>query len=515
MGKFTQDPRLSVADMSMAVVKVGSAEEHAAEERLSLVSKGRSCDDMQHAGGCLKARIVMSILLMTGIGNVYTMRANLSAAVVPMQKEYGWSNATQGIVLSSFFWGYILFQIPGALLSAKYGGKQVFGLGILGTAVTTLLLPLVASRLWLLLVLRAVMGLCESVTYPAMNALFTTWVPSTERSLHVSMGNAGAYLGTAIAFPISGIIIDIHKDADDVSTTWPWVFYVFGILGCVWFVLWEIFAASSPEQSRWITEDEVAYISATRGQDADVRVKKNDVPKSASPPWISFLLSVPAWAIYINHFANNFCVYTLMTYLPKYMDEVLGFNLSESGGIAVIPYILQFILMLCSGVCADHLIKTKLTVRSTRLLIELVAFAVCCTGLVLAGWMTDVTIAVVMVTIAIGFSGFTGGGFMSNYIDVSPHYAGHLFSVGNLIANVSGIIAPILAGLLLGNDDDTTVVHASFPGGFGNSTDSDSSGSHVPASHWRNVFYVSAGMYVFAGIIWIFFMVGKPVPELN
>ena len=129
--------------------------------------------------------------------------------------------------------------------------------------------------------------------------------------------------------------------------------------------------------------------------------------------------------------------------------------------------------------------------------------------------MTNVVVAVTMVTIAIGFSGFTGGGFMSNYLDVSPHYAGHLFSVGNLIANVSGIIAPLVAGFILGDseDDDAGGFHAAF--GDNTTIGSSSSGSGASAADWRNVFYVSSGMYVFAAIVWILFMQGNPVPELN
>ena len=483
------------------------------KEKTPLMTSVVDVDKLKDAGGPLKNRMMIAILLMTGIANVYMMRVNLSAAVVPMQKKYGWSNSTQGIVLSSFFWGYILFQIPGALLSAKYGGKQVFGLGVFGTAIMTLLLPLCADRLWLLLVVRAVMGFCESVTYPAMNALFTKWVPSTERSFIVSFCNAGAYFGTAIAFPVSGLLIDIHKDEHGVSTTWPWVFYLFGAVGVLWFFFWELLGASSPEESRWITEDEKVYIQATASQDADQQVTKSVVERSESPPWKGFLTSTAAWALYINHFSNNFCVYTLMTYLPKYMDEELDFSLKDAGGIAVIPYCLQFVLSLCSGWTADFLIATRYSVRTTRLIIELVAFSVCIVTLCLTGWMTNVVLAVTLVTTAIGFSGFTGGGFMSNYLDVSPHYAGHLFSVGNLIANFAGIIAPLLAGEILGNTKSASGggVHAEF---VGNATASGS-GSYAPASRWRDVFYVNAGVYVVAAIVWILFMKGKPVPELN
>jgi MFS transporter, ACS family, solute carrier family 17 (sodium-dependent inorganic phosphate cotransporter), other len=55
---------------------------------------------------------------------------------------YEWSEQLQGIILGSFFWGYTILHIPGAILSAKYGGKYTLSIGILSTAVLTLLTPL-------------------------------------------------------------------------------------------------------------------------------------------------------------------------------------------------------------------------------------------------------------------------------------------------------------------------------------------------------------------------------------
>lgn len=54
---------------------------------------------------------------------------------------YNWSQEQQGIILSSFFWGYLITQIPGGILSQRYGGKYVFMLGILFSALCSLLTP--------------------------------------------------------------------------------------------------------------------------------------------------------------------------------------------------------------------------------------------------------------------------------------------------------------------------------------------------------------------------------------
>jgi MFS family permease len=160
----------------------------------------------------IRKRHILTLMIHLGLANVYAMRVNLSLAVDAMQDRFHWSNLTQGYVLSSFFWGYLFGQIPGGYMAIKYGGKHVFGTGILCTAIFTLLLPLCAPNLSVLYTLRAVMGLCESVTFPAAYVMASHWFPSKERSQLLATMTAGAYIGTAIAFPISGMIVDWNKD---------------------------------------------------------------------------------------------------------------------------------------------------------------------------------------------------------------------------------------------------------------------------------------------------------------
>lgn len=85
--------------------------------------------------------------------------------------QFEWSEETQGLILSAFYYGYILTHVPGGLLAQKFGGKQTLGLGILCTAVFTLLTPTVAYMgAWPLIVLRFLMGVGEVcfVTFPSL-----------------------------------------------------------------------------------------------------------------------------------------------------------------------------------------------------------------------------------------------------------------------------------------------------------------------------------------------------------
>lgn len=121
---------------------------------------------------CLKARYILGLLGFFGFANVYAMRVNLSVAIVamvnnsaivhnesisdvcqvsngsapvtPKDGEFNWDEQTQGIVLGSFFYGYVLTQVPGGRLAELFGGKLVFGLGVLMTAIFTFLSPIAA-----------------------------------------------------------------------------------------------------------------------------------------------------------------------------------------------------------------------------------------------------------------------------------------------------------------------------------------------------------------------------------
>ena len=97
--------------------------------------------------------------------------------------------------MGAFFYGYVATQIPGGFLAERYGGKWVFGLGTLCTAVLTLLTPLAASGgIGWFMALRVVEGVGEGVTLPAMHAMIAQWVPLTERNRMVSMIQVGLTL---------------------------------------------------------------------------------------------------------------------------------------------------------------------------------------------------------------------------------------------------------------------------------------------------------------------------------
>lgn len=124
--------------------------------------------------------------------------------------EFDWSEQLQGFILSAFFYGYVITHLPGGLLAEKFGGKWTLSLGILSTAIFTLLTPLAIDigGAKMLIGLRFLEGLGEGTTFPALSALLATWIPVKERSKLGSFvfgGGQVIYLSNHVFFQIDDI----------------------------------------------------------------------------------------------------------------------------------------------------------------------------------------------------------------------------------------------------------------------------------------------------------------------
>lgn len=100
--------------------------------------------------------------------------------------EYEWSEKLQGIILSSFYWGYIITHIPGGMLVEKLGGKTTFLAGMIVTSLLTLLTPfsikLDPVGAVYLIVLRVMLGLSQGFVYASVHGLMAAWIPLKERT---------------------------------------------------------------------------------------------------------------------------------------------------------------------------------------------------------------------------------------------------------------------------------------------------------------------------------------------
>lgn len=110
--------------------------------------------------------------------------------------DIDYTKSQQGIILASFFYGYILTQIMGGIVVRHVSAHIVYGIGIAATAVMTLFTPLVARNFAALVTIRIVEGIFEGVTFPCLHSMLSKWAPPLERTRMNSIAFAGNYIGT-------------------------------------------------------------------------------------------------------------------------------------------------------------------------------------------------------------------------------------------------------------------------------------------------------------------------------
>lgn len=178
----------------------------------------------------------------------------------------------------------------------------------------------------------------QGVTYPALHCLISRWAPPVEKGKFIT-ALLGGTLGTVITWPLLGQIIH--------SLSWSWAFFIPGIAALVFCLFWYYIIADSPELHPRISEDEKIYILKCIGDS----VKKSN----SLPPYKSIFTSLPFWGLTMLHFGNLWGLYFLMTAGPKFVSEVLGFDLKSSGFLAALPYLARMILGFCFGLIGDKI----------------------------------------------------------------------------------------------------------------------------------------------------------------
>lgn len=391
-------------------------------------------------------------------------RVNMSIAILPMSKEFNWNSTTVGLIQSSFFWGYLLTQIAGGIWADRVGGKLVLGFGVVWWSIATVLTP-IAARIGLpcLLVMRAFMGIGEGVAMPAMNNLISKWIPVSERSRALSLVYSGMYLGSVTGLAFSPVLI--HKFG------WPSVFYSFGSLGSIWFALWLAKAQSSPAEDPELSAKEKRFI-------LEGSLSKKPVTVI---PWKLILSKAPVWALIISHFCHNWGTFILLTWMPTYYNQVLKFNLMESGLFCVLPWLTMAVFANIGGWIADTLVSRGLSVTSVRKIMQTIGFLGPAFFLSLLSRVRTPALAVLCMALSQGSDAFSQSGLYSNHQDIGPRYSGVLLGLSNTAGVLAGVFGTAATGFIL------------------------------QRGSWDDVFKVAIALYIIGTLVWNFFATGEKI----
>uniref|UniRef100_A0A8C5GMH2 Major facilitator superfamily (MFS) profile domain-containing protein n=1 Tax=Gouania willdenowi TaxID=441366 RepID=A0A8C5GMH2_GOUWI len=366
-------------------------------EALELTEDGRPRIDEQrnaHAPLCdctcfgLPRRYIIAVLSGLGFCISFGIRCNLGVAI---KAQFNWDPETVGMIHGSFFWGYIVTQIPGGYISSRLAANRVFGAAIVLTSILNMFIPSAArTHYGCVIFVRILQGLVEGVTYPACHGIWSKWAPPLERSRLATISFCGSYAGAVIAMPLAGILVQY--------TGWSSVFYVYGCVGIFWYMFWILVSYESPAEHPTITEEERRYIEESIGESA----------------------------------------------------QLMG--AMEVGIVSALPHLVMTIIVPLGGQLADYLRTHNIMSTTTvRKIMNCGGFGMEATLLLVVGYSHSKGVAISFLILAVGFSGFAISGFNVNHLDIAPRYASILMGISNGVGTLSGMVCPLIVGAMTKN----------------------------------------------------------------
>jgi MFS family permease len=380
----------------------------------------------------MNRRWIIPIMLFILASINYVDRTNIAVAGPYIAKEFHLGPAQVGVLLSAFSYIYILAVIPLGLLSDRLGSRLMNGLSLGLWSVAAILTGSVSSFTALLLV-RMLLGLGESATFPASNQAIREWIPLRERGLATSIFEVGTLAGPAFGIILSAALIQ--------AFVWRTSFYVLGSLGLVFMVIW-FWIFQTPAKAKWLSQKEREYIQQ--------HLNPTEVKKVQKMRLGSLLRQSTMWGLLLSKGCQIYTSYLFLTWLPSYLTTTRHLNIMQVGWAGAIPYLIATVVTILFGHYSDHLLKgrDKTTGERRKLMIVFMILSTC---IVAIPFVQNFWLMEIILTISITFiqAATTLNFALTNDLIIDRSSAGTAFSLVVLGGNTFGLLAPLVTGFLI------------------------------------------------------------------
>jgi ACS family D-galactonate transporter-like MFS transporter len=363
-------------------------------------------------------------LLVASIFVNYIDRNNLSVAAPELRLELGLTPAQLGLLLSAFFWTYAVSLVGAGWLVDRYNVYRAYGAGYLLWSGATALTGFAGSFRTLLLA-RRVLGMSESVAYPAYSRMIAAGFPEQRRGLVNALIDAGSKIGPAVGTLLGGLVV--------AGYGWRALFFLLGFGGLVWLGPWAVWAprGSGPVATR----------------------------PHQGPGLLAILRKRDAWGTCVGLYAVNSAWYFLLTWLPSYLVMERHFSLRMMAVYGSLPFWGIALTSVAGGWVSDRWITSGATptrVRKTFMVSGLLAGMLMLPASLIPNNAASMGLLVVA---CLSFGLSTSNLWAVTQTLAGPEAAGKWTGIQNAFGNIAGVVTPSLTGLIV---SETGSFHLAF-----------------------------------------------------
>jgi len=346
--------------------------------------------------------------------------------------------------MAGFGFAYAAFEVPSGWLGDVFGPRRTLIRIVLWWSLFTALTGLVGLPFGgfvlvgvvELTVIRFLFGMGEAGAYPNITRALHNWFPFTDRGLaQGTVWMSGRLMGglTPLLWWFLIVLLGI---------SWRETFWIFGVIGVCWCVLFALWFRNRPEEKPSVNEAELQMIRAGRH---DIEAGHKQVP------WGRLLTNVNLWALCLMYFCASYGWYFSITYLPKFLET--QYSVSPKSPLGALykggPLLLGAVACLLGGFLTDLVIRRSGNRKWGRRLFGLAghSFSAACYAACLAA--PSAFTFFLAISVAAFWSDMAMGSAWAVCQDIGKRYAAIVAGCMNTIGNLGGTAANLATGYLL------------------------------------------------------------------
>ncbi len=362
-----------------------------------------------------KLQTGLVLLLGLSILLTYVDRGAIALAAPKMNAELEIDPAEFGLIVSVFFMAYTPLQLAVGWACDRFSVYRLFSLGVALWALATFATGF-ATGFGMLLGLRVLLGLGESICFPGASKIIARHIPAERRGISNAVVVAGIAFGPAVGTFFGGFML----------AEWGWrtIFWMFGAATLLWLLPWGAVVRRIHAETSFVAEKPY--------------------------PMLRLLRFRALWVVGLGHFCANFANYFILSWLPLFLTTGRGLSIATMTLMTTATYLLQGTSSLVAGHLSDMwtasgrdegaLRRALCVVGATGSAIGIFSVAAAEGTTALFGWLA--------------FTGIACGIVNSNIFSIAqifagPRLAGSWIGVQNTLANMAGIIAPGVTGIMI------------------------------------------------------------------
>jgi ACS family tartrate transporter-like MFS transporter len=377
-------------------------------------------------------------------------RANVAYAKLPMMADRGFSEAVFGFGAGIFFVGYLLFEIPGALIVERWSARRWFARILISWGVCAVILGFIRTGPQFYAA-RFFLGVAEGGFFPGLIVYLTHWFCARDRARALSALILAIPVSVSIGGPISALILRLDWFG---FAGWRWVFILEGLPAVLFGVVALVYLTDLPEEAVWLEPEERKWIAAELEGEKQAKRAAGKVSVAHALQERNVVLLALAL------FFANIGTYAFIFWLPSTVQRTSGRSVAFSTAFSALPFTVALVSVVLAGRSSDLRIERKwhtaVPLALAGLFFSLSSLAgtsfpvvvlwLCATGAVLFAWTPSFW---VLPTLTLGESA-----------------AAASLGLINSVGNFGGFVGPSVVGYLLSRGNSHAVTNLFLSGSF-------------------------------------------------